>query len=137
MVFWARLDLPSLTQLCASCTIRLIMSKAQIRTERRSLRFWMRIPVRASGKNVDGKNFSEDTQTIVVNAHGGLLFLHQPVKIRTDIVLTNLATQEEQACRVVTLRDPSDKGMHLGFEFLSPRPGFWGVDFPPDEWPTS
>ena len=110
------------------------MSKVQIRTERRSLRLWISIPVRASSKNADGKNFSEDTETIVINAHGGLFFLHQPVKIRADIVLTNLATKEEQACRVVTLGDSSDKGMRVGIEFLSPSPGFWGVEFPPDDW---
>ena len=112
------------------------MSRGHIRTERRSLRLWMSIPVRASGKNVDGKNFSEDTETIVVNAHGGLFCLHQPVKIRTDIVLTNLGTKEEQLCRVVTLGDSSDKGMRVGIEFLSPSPGFWGVEFPPDDWHT-
>ena len=40
------------------------MSKVHIRTERRSLRLWINIPVRASSKNADGKEFSEDTETI-------------------------------------------------------------------------
>src|SRR5262245_172237 len=110
------------------------MSSAPIRTERRSLRVWISIPVRASGKNADGRDFSEDTETIVVNAHGCLFGLHQPVKIRKDIVLTNLVTKEERVCRVVTLSDPSDKGVRVGIEFLSPSPGFWGVEFPPDNW---
>jgi hypothetical protein len=108
------------------------MSTAQIRTRRRSLRVWTSIPVRASGKDADGKNFREDTKTIVVNAHGGLLFLYQPVKVGANIVLTNRDTNEEQACRVVTLRDPSDKGMDVGIEFLLPNPSFWGLEFPPD-----
>lgn len=132
MLFWARPGLPSLTQICASCTIDSIMSEAQIKTRRRSLRVWTSIPVRASGKDAGGKNFSEDTKTIVVNAHGGLLLLHQPVNVGADIVLTNRDTKEEQACRVVTMRDPSDKGMHVGIEFLLPSPRFWGVEFPPD-----
>ena len=110
------------------------MSRTHIRTERRSLRLWISIPLRVSGKNVDSKDFSEDTETIVVNAHGGLFCLHQPVKIRADIVLTNLVTKEEQLCRVVTLGDSSDKGKRVGIEFLSPCPGFWGVEFPPDDW---
>lgn len=109
------------------------MSRVHIRTERRSLRLWISIPVRASSKNADGKDFSEDTETIVVNAHGGLLCLRQSLKIRADIVLTNLVTKEEQVCRVVTLRDSSDKGTRVGIEFLSPSPGFWGVEFPPDD----
>jgi hypothetical protein len=136
-LLWARPNLPSLTQLCASCTMALIMSDAQIRTERRSLRLWMSIQVCVSGKNIDGENFSEDTETTVVNAHGGLLFLYQPVKIRADIVLTNRVTNEEQACRVVSLRKASDKGMHVGIEFLLPSPHFWGLEFPPDNWPAA
>src|SRR5262245_44454551 len=134
MFFWTRTELRSLTQLCRACTIAWIMSKAHIRTQRRSRRLWISIPVRASSKNADGKEFSEDTETIVINAHGGLFFLHQPVKIRADIVLVNLATKEEQVCRVVTLGDSSEKGMRVGLEFLSPSPGFWGVEFPPDDW---
>ena len=110
------------------------MSGVPIRTERRSLRLWISIPVRASSKNADGKDFSEDTETIVVNAHGGLFCLHQSVKIRADIVLTNLVTKEEQVCRVVTLGDSSEKGRRVGIEFLSPIPGFWGIEFPPDVW---
>ena len=90
--------------------------------------------MRASSKNADGKDFSEDTETIVINAHGGLLFLHQAVKIGADIVLTNVVTKEEQLCRVVTLGDSSDKGMRVGIEFLSPSSSFWGVEFPPDDW---
>jgi hypothetical protein len=134
MFFWARADLLPLTQLCPVCTIDYIMSKLHIRTERRSLRLWISIPVRASSKNAEGKVFSEDTETVVVNAHGGLFFLHESVKVHANIVLTNLATKEEQACRVVTLGDSSDRGIRVGIEFLSPSPGFWGVEFPPDDW---
>jgi hypothetical protein len=100
----------------------------------RRMRKYRALSVRASSKNADGKEFNEDTEMIVINAHGGLFFLHQSVKIRADIVLTNLATKEEQACRVVTLGDSSDKGMRVGIEFLSPSPGSWAVEFPPDDW---
>jgi len=137
MLFWARMSRPSLTQFRLACTIALKMSKAhpkaEIRTERRSLRLWMSIPVRVSGQNADDKNFSEDTETISINAHGGLISLYQPVKVRADLLLTNLATKEEQACRVVTVHETSDRRMHIGIELLSPT-RFWGLDFPPDQW---
>ena len=110
------------------------MSSLRKRTERRSLRLWMSIPVRVSGRNVDGRNFSEDTETVVVNAHGGLFCLRQPMNGRAEIVLTNLVSKEEQVCRVVTLGDSSDKGTRVGIEFLSPSTHFWGVEFPPDDW---
>jgi hypothetical protein len=134
LFFWARDDLPSLTQLRACGTIGSTMTNVQARTERRSLRLWMSIAVRVSGKNADGRDFSEETETIMVNAQGGQLFLHQPMKARAEILVTNLASKEEQACRVVTQRDPSAKGMRVGIEFLLPSPRFWGVEFPPDEW---
>ena len=96
----------------------------------------MSIPVRVSGKNVDGRNFSEETETAVVNAHGGLFYLHQPVNSRAEMVLTNLTSKEEQVCRVITLGEASDKGRGVGIEFLTPSPRFWGVEFPPDDWQT-
>lgn len=113
------------------------MPQAQIRTERRSLRIWMSIPVCVSGKNVDGKNFSEDTETVVVNTHGCLLFLYEPLKAGTKVTLTNRVTNEEQVCRVAGLRKASYKGMHVGIEFLSSSPNFWGIEFPPDNWPAA
>ena len=113
------------------------MSKAQIRSERRSLRLWMSVQVSASGTDANGNNFREDTDTIVINAHGGLLFLRQPVKIGSDIVLTNRATEEAQGCRVITMRESSDRGMRVGVEFVSPSPRFWGVEFPPQDWPAA
>ena len=30
----------------------------------------------------------------------------------------------------------SDKGQRVGVEFLTPAPHFWGVEFPPPDWPA-
>jgi hypothetical protein len=104
--------------------------------ERRSSRIFTRIPVRASGKNVLGKKFRENSQTIVINAHGALLYLNEEIAIGNDLVLINPVTEEEQDCRVVYLGEMSDKGTRVGIEFLSPSPHFWGVDFAPQDWPA-
>jgi hypothetical protein len=104
--------------------------------ERRSSRIFTRIPVRASGKNTQGKKFRENSQTIVINAHGALLYLNEEIAIGHDLVLINPVTEEEQDCRVVYLGEMSDKGTRVGIEFLSPSPHFWGVDFAPRDWPA-
>lgn len=105
--------------------------------QRRSSRVFTRIPVQASGKNLDGRRFRESSQTIVINAHGGLLYVHAPLEPGSEIVLTNPATEEEQECRVVYMGDTSDKGTRIGVEFLSPAPHFWGVEFAPhQDWPA-
>jgi len=104
--------------------------------ERRSSRVFTRIPVRAAGKDVEGRKFRENSQTIVVNAHGGLLYLQQNIDMGADLVLINPVTEEEQECRVVYLGDTSEKGTRVGVEFLSPSPHFWGVEFAPQDWPS-
>lgn len=104
--------------------------------QRRSSRVFTRIPVRATGKNTDGRKFRENSQTIVINAHGGLLYLHEALEMGADIALINPVTEEEQECRVVYLGDTSEKGTRIGVEFLSPSPHFWGVEFAPQDWPA-
>lgn len=105
-------------------------------TTRRSSRVFTRIPVRATGKDTDGRKFRENSQTIVINAHGCLLYLHEELQLGSDVVLINPVTEEEQECRVVYLGDTSEKGTRVGVEFLSPSPHFWGVEFAPQDWPA-
>jgi hypothetical protein len=108
----------------------------QTSAQRRSSRVFTRIPVRATGKSVQGRKFRENSQTIVINAHGGLLYLQEEIAMGADLVLINPVTEEEQECRVVYLGDTSEKGTRVGIEFLSPSPHFWGVDFTPQDWPS-
>lgn len=109
-------------------------AETQYETPRRSTRMFLRVRVVASGKNHDGRKFREACETIVINAHGGLLYLNQPLDDGAMVVLANPFTQEEQECRVVFLGDASDKGQRVGLEFLSPAPHFWGVEFSPPDW---
>ncbi|MCL6565082.1 MAG: PilZ domain-containing protein [Acidobacteriia bacterium] len=101
---------------------------------RRSSRVFIRIPIRASGKNRHGRRFRERCETIVVSAHGALLYLNETVELGTLLTLHNPATEEEQECRVVYLGDAGPKGQRVGVEFLSPSPHFWCMEFPPEDW---
>ena len=103
--------------------------------KRRSSRVLTRVTVRASGKNIHGRKFHETCQTILVNAHGGLLYLNESVQVGGDILIANPATEEEQECRIVYLGEFSKKGHRVAIEFLSPAPHFWGIEFAPQDWP--
>ena len=107
----------------------LTMRSAEADNRRRSSRVFTRIGVRIRGTSADGNKFRESSQTVVVSAHGGLLYLNAEVEMGADLLLTNPVTEEEQECRVVFLGDNSEKGQRVGVEFLSPAPHFWGVDF--------
>ncbi len=81
--------------------------------KRRSSRVFIKLPVVLRGKNADGRTFRETSETIVVNAHGALLYLQAPVAMEAILVLINPTTQEEQECRVVYLGGASEKGTRL------------------------
>jgi len=111
-----------------------MMTETAAASERRSSRVFTRIPVQAKGKDVQGHKFKAKSQTIVINAHGGLLYLNEELELGADLVLVNPATEEEQDCRVVYLGDTSERGTRVGVEFLSPSPHFWGVEFAQQDW---
>ena len=113
-----------------------IMPETDFNKVRRSTRVFMRVRVMVAGKNSDGRRFREACETIVINAHGGLMYLDQPLNMDAILVITNPFTQEDQECRIVFLGDATDKGQRVGLEFLTPAPHFWGVDFVPADWPA-
>src|SRR5579883_748105 len=110
------------------------MSTITYERERRSSRVFMRVRVVLAGKNQRGRRFRETTETIVVNAHGGLLYLGQDLDMGSLLILSNPSTQDEQECRVVYLGEDSEKGRRVGIEFLTPSPHFWGIEFMQPDW---
>jgi hypothetical protein len=112
------------------------MPENHLDNARRSTRVFMRVRVVVAGKNSDNRRFREACETIVINAHGGLLYLNQPIDMDSIVVVTNPFTQEEQESRVVFIGDATNKGQRVAVEFLTPAPHFWGVDFVPTDWPA-
>jgi len=105
------------------------MSEITAATPRRSGRVFHKMRVQAQGRAHNRKKFKETCETVVVNAHGGLLLLKHEVADGEMLVITNPETQEELECRIVYLGEPGDKGQRVGIEFLTPAPRFWGVEF--------
>jgi hypothetical protein len=105
------------------------MSDTNTITRRRSGRAFHKMRLQAAGRAHDGKKFKESCETVVVNAHGGLLLMKHEIDNGEMVVLTNPETLEEQECRVVYQGEPSDRGQRIGVEFLTPAPRFWGLEF--------
>jgi hypothetical protein len=105
------------------------MSETKSVTYRRSGRAFHKMRLQAQGRAHNGKKFKESCETVVVNAHGGLLMLKHEIDNGEMLVLTHPETLEEQECRVVYQGEPCEKGQRIGVEFLTPAPRFWGLEF--------
>lgn len=105
------------------------MNQTTSPTHRRSGRAFHKMRVQAQGRAHNGKKFKESCETVVVNAHGGLLLLKHEIDNGEMLVLTNPETLEEQECRVVFQGEPCERGQRIGVEFLTPAPHFWGLEF--------
>jgi len=101
---------------------------------RRSQRVLMQIAVRVRGKDAQGQAFEEETETLAINAHGALILVNARVTSGGKVMMQNKRTQEEQECHVVFLGPVRGGRAEIGLEFSEPRPAFWRVAFPPEDW---
>ena len=106
-----------------------------VSTQRRSQRVFVSVAITVRNKGGSKETaFEEETQTLVVNAHGALIGLAAKIEKGQILRIKNRATQEEQACKVVyTGPALSGKGQ-IGVEFMSLVPDFWRIAFPPEDW---
>jgi hypothetical protein len=100
---------------------------------RRSQRVLLRVPIVVRQAEGDS-SLSEDSYTLVVNAHGALVALAMKVQPGQKLVLSNRTTGEDQECRVVQVGEQHASKNEVGIEFTPPAPHFWHIDFPPADW---
>src|ERR1700730_11905124 len=101
---------------------------------RRSQRVLMQVPLRLKGMDAQGQNFEEFTETLAINAHGALVLLAARITSGSVIHMRHTKTEEEQECHVVFLGPVRSGKAEVGLEFSVPRPAFWRVAFPPEDW---
>lgn len=101
---------------------------------RRSQRVLMQVAIRMRGEDTQGKAFEEFTETLAINAHGALVLLEARVISGSVVRLQHKGTQEEQECHVAFLGPVRNGKAEVGLEFSAPRPSFWRVAFPPEDW---
>ena len=101
---------------------------------RRSQRVLLRIPILVRWQPDGQEPITEDTTTIIVNAHGALIALAMRVLAGNKIMLRNWGTTKEEECKVVHVREKPGGMNDVGIAFSFPKPGFWAIDFPPEDW---
>ena len=100
---------------------------------RRSQRVILSIPVTVSGATTQGP-FSENTQTLVINAHGALVALAAKISHGQQLEIKSATHPEKQACKVVYVGPTVEGKTQFGVEFTKPAPHFWQIAFPPEDW---
>ena len=101
---------------------------------RRSQRVLMQVAVKIRGEDSLGKPIDEETETLAINAHGALVLLRARLTSGSKVFLHHNRTQEEQECHVAFLGPVRSGKSEIGLEFSTPRPSFWRVAFPPEDW---
>jgi TonB family protein len=99
----------------------------------------LEVPVKVHGSRVTEvargvaphtEPFEEETGTMIVFPHGGVLRMSTPVTASQMLVVTNLKTRQDAICRVVKVRTFSNMQGYVEVEFTHQQPGYWGVHFP-------
>lgn len=101
---------------------------------RRSQRVLMQVAVRIRGNDSQDQPIDEETETLAINAHGALVLLKARLTSGSKVFLQHKRTQEEQECHVAFLGPVRSGKAEIGLEFSAPRPSFWRVAFPPEDW---
>jgi len=94
----------------------------------------MQVAVRIRGNDAQGKPFEEEAATLAINAHGALVALQARLTSGSTVSMQHKGTEEEQECQVVFLGPVRSGKAEIGLEFSAPRPSFWRVTFPPEDW---
>lgn len=102
--------------------------------QRRSHRIVLSVPIIVSGERASGSTFHERTTTLVVNAHGGLILLREPVLVGQELSITHVGTSEDLACTVKDINPGQEEIPEIGIGFAEPNAHFWRVSFPPEDW---
>lgn len=99
-----------------------------ISERRRSSRVSLYVPLFVYGYTSTQEPFYQETNTLEVNANGGLLHLNAGANVRRGqkLLVLNRLTKEEQQCYVVTLAKwPKRAELRVGVAFVKPAPEFW------------
>ncbi len=105
-----------------------------VANQRRSQRILLSVPLRVTGKRMNGSSFTEHTNTLIVNAHGALIQLREAVHNGQALSLKNMGTGEEAHCTVMDVNEGPNGVPEVGVEFDEANPQFWRVSFPPADW---
>ena len=105
--------------------------------KRRSQRIELTVSVVVHRPPKQVQQFSERSQTLVVNAHGALMVLAEKVMPRQRLRMQNIDSGEQKECRVVYVEKELTGPTKVAVEFTQPAPSFWRIAYPPADWTAS
>lgn len=103
----------------------------QFTTRRRSERLFLTIPIRVSGTNPKGRDFSEDCVSVDVSRHGARIRLNNALVADDVVRIKNLKNDQETVFRVVGRvgqPHPDLPYADWGVEVVDPNIVIWGVE---------
>jgi hypothetical protein len=98
---------------------------------RRSSRIPRVITILLVGSDMEGKIFSEETNTVLLSRHGAGIVSHYKLSAEQELILRRLDTNKETEVRVVGQIGAESAVYTYGVAFLDATDNFWGIDFPP------
>jgi hypothetical protein len=104
---------------------------------RRSKRVILDVPLVIRGEAEDKRPFREETFTLTISAHGGLVVLENRVALGQTVVLMNPKTWDEREGTIAFLGPPYAGLATVGIQFAQPAPEFWAISSPPTDWNLS
>jgi hypothetical protein len=88
------------------------------------------LPVLVYGRRKDEEPFREETNVRLLNLRGGLITLATSVEPGQQLILMNVATEEDQRCRVAFVGEQHLGRSMIGIQFNWLTQKFWHIDDP-------
>jgi len=104
------------------------------RSRRRSKRVRARIRIAVRVETEQREIVWEETDSLIVNAHGALILLASRVSKDKFLTVRNPKTGKEILARVTSLGERFMGKTEVGIEFIRPAPEFWGLEDVPADW---
>jgi hypothetical protein len=98
---------------------------------RRSGRTSKEIPILLSGADAAGRQFSENTRTLVLSLHGASVICHHKLIPEQEAYLLVISNNREMEVRVCGQIGEREDGYIYGVAFADPEVDFWHMEFPP------
>jgi len=90
--------------------------------QRRSVRYSLEIPVTIHGKDGDGREFSENTRTLVVGNHGALIATMHQIGVGSELTIENQELGQSAKAKVVYLGKHTVKPPYeIAIQLIEPK----------------
>jgi hypothetical protein len=89
------------------------------------------VPILLIGSDLDGKVFSEPTNTVLLSLHGAGIISHHKLSPEQELILRCPDRNSETAVRIVGEMGSSNVIHTYGLAFVDPNLNFWSLEFPP------